>query len=1140
MVYRKDFYIDPLTGVYSRGFLESNIAKILQTAREEGRNLQVVLIDIDYFKRINDFYGHLVGDQVLREFADFLKNSLRANDILIRYGGDEFIAILKDVSYSDAYKITERILYDCRLREFGKLKLTFSAGIGSFPQHGENWESLFEYVDRCLYIAKRQGRNKIGVAEGAQQLTIPTYDIVNRVDEITTILDFFSNNDGIKILHVTGPVGVGKTRVIKEALAYPQFESYEKVSVSLSPAVSNIVLYPFRTLLSDLISNRREVLQAISPSSASELLKFVPKAEEENGETLYLDKFKLFNAINEFLKFCFVDKQALVFFENAHWLDSFSLELMSFIIKSTGISKLSFVLESRIEELNKDEFDSLFRGVLTNYNYRELVVKLLRKADITELAGRVFGQTVPDYVVDFLYKKGGGSPFITYEIIKSLVSSGQAFWGGSYWEFKRSLSIEVPFSVDNILRMELSRLDDYTLAILEIIAVYNETFSAEFLQEVSGFPYEKINSAIDKLSGFNLIEYDGFGLYRITKEILMDALYNSLKPERMEFLHNRIADVLEMLNPDKVESIANHYFKGGNYEKALDYLIKSAKRAVKLYAYDKAVTYLSWALSAFDKVPKLSDDLRMKAELLLDRSRYYLFLNESKSSMIDAEKALSLALTLGDEALQARANLFLGRAYKSMENKAEAKLRLQNAYNVFQKIHDLEMVAECNLSLGELLQEEGNYKVAKSYYLAALDIAQAINHLQLKAHALFELADLEVDLGNYNNAEIYFLNSLEIARNIEDRQIELFLLNGLGILHSLKRNFEEAIKYYSEALKLSKELGNLRLIAAINFNIGTCYFLNLGELSKAISYFEESSGVFRLIDEYIGECSSLNSLGIINKYQGNFNRAREYFESSLKLAKKIKNKALELSATINLGGLYIELGLPGKALSRIESALQLSRKLDSKERECNSLSYLGQYHYVIGDFQESERYFKGVLNTAEKIGDDVKICDSYLNLAMLYTHWEKLDDAEVYLRKAQKLLKSVRSKIVNYHYEIYSMEFCLMKGKPITLKKATSFIEILIDENLVPLVADAQIIAARIAHRLEMIEKAREFFEESILNYAKMGAQFRLGRAYAYYGHFLNDIGEKAEAIKYFEKAKRILNTIGANPWLQILNIPSR
>ncbi len=1140
MVYRKDFYVDPLTGVFSRAYLEGNIAKILQSAREEGRNLQVVLFDIDYFKRINDFYGHLVGDQVLREFAEFLKNSLSANDIVIRYGGDEFIAILKDVSYSDAYKITERILHDCRLIEFGKLKLTFSAGIGSFPQHGENWESLFEYVDRCLYIAKRQGRNKIGVGESLQQLIIPTFDIVNRVDEITVILDFFSNSSGLKILHITGPVGVGKTRVIKESLSYPQFENYEKVTVSLSPAGGNIVLYPYRTLLYNLVSKNKEILQALGSSSASELSKFIPKNAEEDGETFYVDKFRLFNAVSDFLKIFSENKPIIVFFENSHWLDAYSLELMTFIVKSAEISNLSFVLESRTEELDRSEFNTILRGVVTNYNYRELVVKPLKKMDVSELAARVFGHIIPDYVVDFLYKKGGGSPFITYEIIKSLVSSGQAFWNGSSWEFKRSLSIDVPFSVDNILKMELSRLDDHTMAVLEFIAAYGEPFGEEFMQEVSSFPYDKINAAIDKLSSFNLIEYDGFGLYRLTKEILMDSLYKILKPERLEFLHNRIAEVLEMTYPDKVESIANHYFKGGNYEKALDYLIKSAKKAERLYAYDKAVTYLSWAMSAIDKVPKFSDNLRMKAELLLDRSRYYLFLNESKSSMIDAEKALSLALNLGDETLQARANLFLGRAYKSMGNKAEAKLRLQNAYNVFQKIHDLEMVAECNLSLGELLQEEGNYKVAKSYYLAAQDIAQAINHLQLKAHALFELADLEMDLGNYNDAETYLLNSLEIARNIEDRQIELHLLNGLGILHSLKRNFEEAIKYYSEALKLAKELGNLRLIAVINFNIGTCYFLNLGELSKAISYFEESSGVFRLIDEYIGECSSLNFLGIINKYQGNFNRAREYFESSLKLSKKIKNKALELSATINLGGLYIELGLPGKALSRIESALQLSRKLDSKDRECISLSYLGQYHYVIGDFQESERYFKGVLNTAEKIRDDAKICDSYLNLAMLYTHWEKLDDAEVYLRKAQKLLKSVRSKIVNYHYEIYSMEFCLMKGKPITLKKATSFIEVLIDENLVPLVADAQLIAARIAHRLEMKDRAKAFFEEAILNYAKMGAQFRLGRAYAYYGHFLNDIGEKAEAIKYFEKARGIFYTIGANPWIQVLNIPLR
>jgi diguanylate cyclase (GGDEF)-like protein len=98
----KRVYIDSLTGVYNRAFLDEKIAEILQNARDEGKVLSVVMFDIDYFKRINDLYGHAVGDQVLREFAEFLKNSLRAGDILIRYGGDEFLAILSNVGYSDA------------------------------------------------------------------------------------------------------------------------------------------------------------------------------------------------------------------------------------------------------------------------------------------------------------------------------------------------------------------------------------------------------------------------------------------------------------------------------------------------------------------------------------------------------------------------------------------------------------------------------------------------------------------------------------------------------------------------------------------------------------------------------------------------------------------------------------------------------------------------------------------------------------------------------------------------------------------------------------------------------------------------------------------------------------------------------
>lgn len=237
----KRVYIDPLTGVYNRAFLMEKIGEILQSAREEGRLLEVVMFDIDYFKRINDLHGHAVGDQVLKEFANFLRSSLRAGDLLIRYGGDEFIVILDNVGYSEGLKVVERILENCKKQEFAGLKITASAGIASFPKHADCWEELFKLVDKSLYFAKRNGRDRVGILQNVGRVIIPTYDIVGRIDEIEKIIDFIEDNAShAKVIHVIGEIGVGKTRLIKEVLDYPKLKSYDKFQNVLSTSTNQL------------------------------------------------------------------------------------------------------------------------------------------------------------------------------------------------------------------------------------------------------------------------------------------------------------------------------------------------------------------------------------------------------------------------------------------------------------------------------------------------------------------------------------------------------------------------------------------------------------------------------------------------------------------------------------------------------------------------------------------------------------------------------------------------------------------------------------------------------------------------------------------------------------------------------------
>jgi two-component system cell cycle response regulator len=162
---------DPLTGLFNRRYLESNLAKLAQRARAAGGPLSLLLADIDHFKSVNDTHGHLVGDHVLREFAGRLRHLMRASDLVCRLGGEEFIIVMPDTSLEDARHVGERLCASIAAEPFqsggaAALKVTASVGVATLGPPSEGVDALLKRVDLALYCAKREGRNRV-VADAA-------------------------------------------------------------------------------------------------------------------------------------------------------------------------------------------------------------------------------------------------------------------------------------------------------------------------------------------------------------------------------------------------------------------------------------------------------------------------------------------------------------------------------------------------------------------------------------------------------------------------------------------------------------------------------------------------------------------------------------------------------------------------------------------------------------------------------------------------------------------------------------------------------------------------------------------------------------------------------------------------------------
>lgn len=156
---------DPLSGAYNRRFLDEFIEGYFEIVKREHSDLSLLLIDIDDFKSINDNFGHDIGDEVIKDFAKLTRNTIRKNDLLIRFGGDEFLILLpnttKEASKKVATKLVDKIEEFNNLHKNKECNYTISVGSASYIKSDNSIDDIIIRADKALYTAKANGKNTI-------------------------------------------------------------------------------------------------------------------------------------------------------------------------------------------------------------------------------------------------------------------------------------------------------------------------------------------------------------------------------------------------------------------------------------------------------------------------------------------------------------------------------------------------------------------------------------------------------------------------------------------------------------------------------------------------------------------------------------------------------------------------------------------------------------------------------------------------------------------------------------------------------------------------------------------------------------------------------------------------------------------
>lgn len=163
-------YVDGLTGIHNRRYFEMRIGEELDRASRSHQKMSLIMVDIDHFKRLNDEFGHLLGDEVLRMVSSMMKQQVRKHDLVCRYGGEEFVIVVIDTGIENAVRVAEKLRRQIENHHFPGVArpVTISCGVADYPDHGLSRDEVVAAADAAMYAAKQAGRNRVRAASSVK------------------------------------------------------------------------------------------------------------------------------------------------------------------------------------------------------------------------------------------------------------------------------------------------------------------------------------------------------------------------------------------------------------------------------------------------------------------------------------------------------------------------------------------------------------------------------------------------------------------------------------------------------------------------------------------------------------------------------------------------------------------------------------------------------------------------------------------------------------------------------------------------------------------------------------------------------------------------------------------------------------
>lgn len=753
------------------------------------------------------------------------------------------------------------------------------------------------------------------------------------------------------ILLLVGEPGIGKSRLKSEIRKQVREKSYYWLEAKCLSSAKETPYSPFLELL-------RSVLDIDAKASRSAQIQSVQKLDQfdldttsliflrdflglpfESDEPIRLEaaqrRLMLMTAMRSFLVKLAVKSPAVLYFEDLHWMDPLSVELLEGLMD--GVESMPLVLAGGARPDFKHQWHE-------RSHFSQIRLRPLTPAQATELVCHMLHlDSIPEALRLVIEKRSDGNPLYVEEIVKNIIDKGGLKKTDGQWSVVANLSaLEMPTTLHGLIASRIDRLSSEEKQLLQVASVMGRTFDLDLLKKVYSH-FQNLDMHLNALKKKGLVnravndrgEKEYYFHHALTQEVAYQSILNKVRKD----YHRMVAEILEDLcskqGDQKIISmsgdLARHYLEAQVDTKAIHYLIINARKLSSNFENQGAIENYRRAIDLLEKH---------------DRSK------EIEEQLIDCYTQLALIL-----ALVGQSELAESYEYKVIEM-ADAR-------------QDWKRLSRTYRYLGDFQAKLGHFESSMKNLDRAMEFALKINDFESQIRTMKSIGNTCKELQQLDRARSVLEEGLAGARKLKNSRLSAEFLNDLATVDLEMRALDSAASRLQESISFTVNEPELKaLFGSSTINLG-CVCQYQGDLSGALSRYQIGGSVAAQIGDLKNLIIAKNNAAEVLLELKDYEQARNELMVTLKLAKEAKSHLGRVTASVMMGFLMTMTGhdLEGERLL-IESMNEAAER-KFWNFYCDALIYLSRHYQRSGRSNDAKEFLDRGLMKANELNNQL-------------------------------------------------------------------------------------------------------------------------------------------------------------------------